>query len=83
MSSSNSNHSTESTSLSVHQHDVEVVDTPTTKHSTEVQQHTTSRGIPYVQLDPDYMKDLCWSNDPNDLYLEVYFNPNKLNFAQT
>jgi hypothetical protein len=30
--------------------------------------------LPYVPLDPEFMKYMCWSNHPNDLELAVYFN---------
>lgn len=36
----------------------------------------TYDGLPYVRLNEDYNHLLCWSNDPKQLYLATYFNPN-------
>lgn len=37
--------------------------------------------LPYVQLDPEYMRYSCWTNDPNRLYLSVDFDKNNPNLA--
>jgi hypothetical protein len=37
--------------------------------------------LQYVQLNPKYMANMCWSNNPNNLYLEVYFDESKPNLA--
>ncbi|KAJ4367451.1 hypothetical protein N0V83_007034 [Neocucurbitaria cava] len=34
-------------------------------------------GLPYIQLSDEYNKRLCWSNNPIDLKLPTYFNPNQ------
>lgn len=36
-------------------------------------------GLPYVRLDPEYARTLCWSNNPDDLALQTYFNPEEPN----
>lgn len=38
-------------------------------------------GLPYVQLDSDYTNSLCWSNDPGQLSLQTYFDPDKPNLS--
>jgi hypothetical protein len=35
------------------------------------------KALPYVQLDTDFAASLCWSNDPGQLALQTYFNPEK------
>jgi hypothetical protein len=42
---------------------------------------TASGNLPYVQLDPKYMLNLRWSNNPHDLYVEVYFDKSQPNLG--
>jgi hypothetical protein len=37
----------------------------------------------YLPLDPEFTAPLSWTNDPNDLSIETYFNPNKINLGQS
>ncbi|CAO2650524.1 Nn.00g018160.m01.CDS01 [Neocucurbitaria sp. VM-36] len=39
-------------------------------------------GLPYVQLNDDYNRRLCWSNEPIDLKLPSYFDPDQLNLSK-
>lgn len=36
---------------------------------------------PYIALDPNFTKWLCWSNDPADLSLNVYFDLEEPNLS--
>ncbi|KAA8895543.1 hypothetical protein FN846DRAFT_969081 [Sphaerosporella brunnea] len=39
-------------------------------------------GPQYVDLGKDFSKDLDWTNDPSDLYLDTYFDPAKPNLGK-
>ncbi|KAF1911803.1 hypothetical protein BDU57DRAFT_551852 [Ampelomyces quisqualis] len=80
-SSSDSDHSNASTSFSEQQKDMRSETEKKRDGSIDGRDYRTT-AIPYVPLQPEVMEYLCWSNDPNDLYLETYFdpkNPNMIN----
>jgi hypothetical protein len=37
--------------------------------------------LPYVKLHLEYMQDMCWTNDPKYLHLEVYFGNSEPNLS--
>jgi hypothetical protein len=78
MPTNESEHSATSTSLSDHQTQNQSPVSEETKESAKDGEHPFT-SIPYVHLDPEFMEHLCWSNDPNDLYLETYLHPSKSN----
>jgi hypothetical protein len=43
--------------------------------STDIPENHYYCGIPYVKLNENYDRWLCWSNDPNRIYLATYFDP--------
>ncbi|KAF2833276.1 hypothetical protein CC86DRAFT_415021 [Ophiobolus disseminans] len=53
-----------------------------TQHTWRVCQLPKHSSLPYVALDPEVMRYLCWSNNPNELWLDVYFNPLEPNLSQ-
>jgi len=42
---------------------------------------TDEVNLPYLHLPTAYTQDLTWSNDPEDLALQTYFNPKKPNLG--
>ncbi|KAF1911802.1 hypothetical protein BDU57DRAFT_523811 [Ampelomyces quisqualis] len=81
-SSSESKHSTASTFSSKHRTNDQTVIELVPKDPTKYCEHWGTIA-PYVALDPEYLENLCWSNNPDDLYLETYFHPDKPNVANS
>jgi hypothetical protein len=56
-------------------------DKQSTKLVTATHSDIADNSPPYVPLSPKFMDYLCWSNDPDDLYLETYFDKFKPNLS--
>jgi hypothetical protein len=56
-------------------------DKQSTKLVTATHSDIADNSLPYVPLSPKFMDYLCWSNDPDDMYLETYFDKSKPNLS--